>query len=863
MRYGQTNAGPAWRGIERVNLRERTVNRVQTAGMIIQLKSTLRTFGVLIAMAGIVLTVAPRQAWAQNAAQQATLARVGRSAANPNSVGALTGGAEATTVPLSKPGGLAFDAAGNLYFADTDDNVICEVNLAGVLTIVAGSGEQGFDGDNGAATSASLDSPVGVAVDSASNLYIADTHNNRIREVTGGVITTIAGTGVAGFSGDGGAATSAALDLPTAVAVDSKGNIYIADTNNHRVREISGTNISTIAGDGEQTYSGDNGPATAAGLDSPRGVAVDAAFNVYIGDTHNQLVRMVTFSTGIISTLAGTGVKGFTADGPATSAALAGPRGVAVDASGNVYFADSDNDRIRTVTGGNVNTIAGNGSEGFSGDTGLAVNASVDTPRAVAVIGNSVAFADSENNRIRAVNNGAIQTIAGVAPPGTESIALGGAMTAMYGTGSITASFSNGSLTATGSVTFYDGEGSSPSVIGTASLAANSASISTSQLSAGTHYIVASYGGDTNNAAVTSGVYVFVVTPAPLTAVANAVNLLYGQAIPALTGTLSGVLAQDSGKVTAAFSTLATITSAPGTYPIDIALTGSAAADYTLSLGAGSGAVAIAQAPTITTLTGSTAKPVAGAAFTLTAKVASTTSGTPTGTVSFFNGASMLSSTPTALSGGVATLTLSTLPVGALNIVAVYGGDTNFIASNSSTLGGTVISPDFTVAPSPAAQTLLPSASANYTITLTPTNPTFIYPVSLSASGLPAGVTATFAPASIPAGAAASTSTMTLSASNLAYQRNKTPSLGGMATRAALALLLLPMAFGRRARRAAARLSRAGRMLIALLALVALGAMSGCGGGGFFSHATQTYTVTVTAVSGPNTHTTDVTLTVQ
>lgn len=831
--------------------------------MTIKVKCTLRTFGMLIVAVGLVLTFWPRPAQAQNAAQQAALARLGRSGANPNSAGALPSGVEATTVPLSRPSGLVFDAAGNLYFADTDDNVIREVNLAGVLNTVAGDGEQGFDGDGGAATSASLDSPVGVAVDSAGNLYIADTHNNRVRKVSGGVITTIAGTGVAGFSGDGGTAGSAALNLPTAVAIDSNGNIYIADTDNHRIREISGTKITTIAGDGDQTYSGDGGLATAAGLDSPNGVAVDTAFNIYIGDTHNQRVRMVTFSTGIISTLAGTGVKGFTADGPAALAALARPRGLAVDGAGNVYFADSDNNRIRTITGGNVNTIAGTGSEGFSGDGGLSVNASTDTPGAVAVNGNSVVFADTENNRIRAVNKGTIQTIGGLAPPSAESLVIGSTVTAMYGTGSLTATFSNSGLTATGPVTFYDGEGSSPSVIGAASFAANSASISTSQLSAGTHYIVASYGGDANNAAVTSGVYVFAVAPAPLTAVANGVSLLYGQAIPAFTGTLSGVLAQDSGKVIAAFSTPATISSAPGIYPITIALTGPSAADYTLTLGAGSGAVVITQAPTITTLTGSSATPVAGAAFTLTAKVASTTSGTPTGTVSFFNGAAMLGSTPATLSGGVASLTLSTLPVGALNLVTVYSGDTNFISSTSSTLSGSVISPDFTVAPSPATQTVLPTASAKYTITLTPINPTFVYPVSLSASGLPAGVTATFAPPSIAAGAAVSTSTMTLSASNLVYQRHKTRSLGGMATPAALALLLLPMAFGRRGRRAAARLSRAGRMLIAVLALLVLSAVTGCGGGGFFSHTTQTYTITVTAVSGPDTHTTDVTLTVQ
>jgi sugar lactone lactonase YvrE len=843
---------------EQARLTERTTSAVQAT----RLTRVLHCLGVLTAVAGLILELAPVGAHAQNAAQRAALAQLGRlqARAHPNDIGS-----EAASVPLSQPHGLAFDTAGNLYIADTSNNIVREVNLAGVITTVAGTGEQGYGGDSGPATSALLDSPVGVVVDSAGNIYIGDTHNNRVREVvaSSGNIVTVAGTGVAGFSGDGGAATSAMLARPTAVAVDSSGNIYVADTNNHRIREISGTTITTVAGDGEQFYSGDGGLATAAGLNSPDGVAVDAAFNIYIGDTNNQRVRMVAAGTGMITTIAGTGVKGFTADGPAGSAALARPQGVAVDASGKVYLADSDNDRIRTINSGTVTTIAGSGAEGFAGDSGASTGASLDTPGAVAVSGTTVLLSDTENNRVRQVNSGTIQTIAGQAPPQTESLAIGGPLSAVYGTGTLTAAFSNGTNTGTGRVTFYDGLGANPVVIGSALLSGNSAPISASALSAGTHDIVASYAGDANNAPITSGVYVFVVTPAQLSAVANTLSLLYGQAIPTLTGTLSGVLPQDAGNVTAVFSTTATSTSAPGTYPIAVTLTGSAAGNYTVALGAGSGSMVIAQAPTTTTLTAGSTTPVLGTSVTLTATVASTTSGTPGGTVNFFNSGALLNATPATLTSGVATLDTTTLPVGPLSLTAVYSGNTDFVASTSSPLTLTELAPDFSITAAPAAQTVLPTQSVNYTINLTPANPTFVYPVSLSASGLPEGVTATFAPSSIAAGAGASTVTLTLSASGQAELRKSRKLFGGLESPAAFALLLLPLIFGRRARKTAARLSRAGKVLIALLALAVVSAIAGCGGGGYFIHPTKSYTVTVTAVSGPNTHSTDVTLTVQ
>ncbi len=826
-----------------------------------RLAAASRFAGRCLLYAGLIGSAGLLGAHAQNAAQQKALAQLLGAQSSSTSI---PSGVEATSVPLDMPGGLAFDSAGNLYVADTDHNVVREVSLAGIITTVAGTGDQGFAGDGGAATSAQLDSPVGVAVDSHNNIYIADTHNQRIREVSGGVINTIAGNGVAGFAGDGGPAASAEFDLPTALAMDSNGNLYIADTNNFRIRKISGGAITTVAGNGEQTFSGDGGLATAAGLDSPNGVAVDASFNLYIGDTHNQRVRLVTASTGIITTIAGNGVKTFNGDGTAVSAALARPRGVAIDSAGNIYIADSDNNRIRMISGGQLTTVAGNGQEGFTGDTNASTSASLDTPRAVAANGSTHVFSDTLNNRVRVISNNTVNTIAGLAPATSEQIVLSGATSGVYGTGTLTATFSNGGATGTGTVTFLDELGSTAATVGTASLSSNTAALDTSHLSAGTHLLVASYAGDAHNSPVVSGVFVYQVTQAPLVAVANAINMLYGQPTPTPSGTLTGVLPQDNGNVTAVFTTTATLTSAPGTYPISVALSGSAAANYTVSLGAGSGSVIIAKAPTHTTLGLSTSAPVFGAPLTITATVASTTSGTPTGSVIFYNGATQLNNTPVVLTNGVASLSISSLPVGSATLSVVYSGDTNFLGSTSSNLVSTIISPDFSIAATPASQTVLPQHSAAYSLTLTPVNSTMVYPVTLTAAGLPAGVTASFTPSSVAAGAGATTVTMTLSASATATNHPLplpwTPAGGS----AAFALLLLPLAFTRRMRQTAGRLGRAARLLILTIALGTLfGALSGCGGGGFFGHGTGSYTVTVTANNGPDTHTTNVTLVVK
>jgi len=327
-------------------------------------------------------------------------------------------GGPATAASLSGPYGVAVDAAGNIYVADTRNSRIRKVSPAGTITTVAGNGSPFFSGDGGPATAAALDRPYGVAVDPAGNVYVADTGNSRIRKVSpAGTITTVAGNGTSSFYGDGGPATAASLYAPGGVAVDAAGNIYVADSNNSRIRKVSpaGT-IATVAGNGQRGYSGDGGLAYVASLNGPSGVAVDAAGNLYIADTGNNRLRMVR-QTGTIATVAGNGGLRFYGDGgPATAASLFLPTGVAVDAAGNLYIADTRNDRIRKATpAGTITTVAGNGQVGYSGDGGPATAASLNYPRGSAVdAAGNLYVADGNNNRIREVSPaGTITTVAG------------------------------------------------------------------------------------------------------------------------------------------------------------------------------------------------------------------------------------------------------------------------------------------------------------------------------------------------------------------------------------------------------------------------------------------------------------------
>jgi uncharacterized protein (TIGR03437 family) len=330
------------------------------------------------------------------------------------------GSQPALSAPLGQIEGVAADAAGNIYIADPSNNVVVKISPDGTLVTVAGNGIQGFSGDGGIATSATLNSPTGIALDPAGNLYIAEVNGNRIRKVDmTGVITTLAGTGSNGFSGDGSAATKATLNSPSGIAVDGNGNVYFADTANQRIRKVNAAgNISTIAGTGASGYSGDNGPAANAVLNLSIiycNLALDAAGNLYFGDGGNNRIRKIDTS-GVITTIAGTGTGGYSGDsGSAISAQIRQPAGIALDTGGNLYFCDLGNGRLRRIDAkGIITTIAGNGGFDLAGDGGPALSASFSGPFGVALdVAGNLYVSDSFSRRLREISAGIINTIAG------------------------------------------------------------------------------------------------------------------------------------------------------------------------------------------------------------------------------------------------------------------------------------------------------------------------------------------------------------------------------------------------------------------------------------------------------------------
>ncbi|MBP2401658.1 NHL repeat-containing protein [Streptomyces syringium] len=323
-------------------------------------------------------------------------------------------GHTATAADLYHPNAVATDAFGNVYIADTGNHRVRRVDAkTRTISTVAGNGELDFSGDDGPAIDAALSSPCGVALDAEGNLYIADTGNHRVRKVDAKTqaITTYAGDDSAGFDGDEKAADEASLYTPFGVVVDSGGDLYIADTDNHRVRKVDAKTrtITTVAGNGEQDFSGDDEPAVHAALNRPRGVAVDPHGNLYIADTDNDRVRRVDAKTRTITTVVGDGSAIFSNDfGAAVHAGLNRPRSVAVDSGGSLYVADTGNHRVRRVDAKTqtITTFAGDGSADYGGDGGPAAKASLNGPCGAAVSSDgSLYIADTRNNRVRKVSS--------------------------------------------------------------------------------------------------------------------------------------------------------------------------------------------------------------------------------------------------------------------------------------------------------------------------------------------------------------------------------------------------------------------------------------------------------------------------
>ncbi len=319
-------------------------------------------------------------------------------------------GGPAVKAQLNGPFDVGFDPAGNLYFSDTFNHRIRRIDAhTGVISTLAGIGIAGYSGDGGPATAASFNEPYGIAVDRSANIFVADRHNHCVRRIDGasGVITTFAGNGRSGYSGDGGPAAEAGMVEPNGLGFDpAQTRLFIADVADHRVRVVdlaSGT-ITTFAGTGEAAHSGDGGPAAAAGVFGARAVKVAPDETVYILERQGSTLRAVDPRTGIITTIAGTGARGYSGDGgPAREAVFDAPKEFALDPSGDILIVDTENHAIRRIDAGAgvVQTIAG-GRKGSGGDGGAATAAGLGRPHG-AVVGadGAIYIGDTENHRIR------------------------------------------------------------------------------------------------------------------------------------------------------------------------------------------------------------------------------------------------------------------------------------------------------------------------------------------------------------------------------------------------------------------------------------------------------------------------------
>jgi hypothetical protein len=785
---------------------------------------------------GVLFVVEAATAHAQGPVLVVQPSAIVRTVAGTGTEGLSGDSGPASSAKIASPTAIVTDAAGNLYFADRDNHSIRKIDTAGTITTVAGSGLEGYGGDGGPATSAMLDSPTGVAIDRAGNLFVADTNNHRIREVSNGVITTYAGTGAASFCGDGGPPAFACLFLPKGIAFDSSGGLYIADSGNNRVRLITGGIISTIAGAAFQGDAGDGGPSAAAALDVPTGVMVDSSGTLYIADASNERIRAV--SGGVISAFAGTSTEGYSGDGgPATAAQMAMPLSVREDVFGRFLIADTNNQVIRQVVSGTITSVAGTDLEGPALGNSPAA-AVFDTPTDTVPVITGFYVTDTNNQRIRRVDYSALDF--GNVPVGSTSgakpITLGNS-----GTANVTIS----SLQISGSAFHVVSGGSCPATLPFTITPSTSCIVNVVfSPNATTTYaektLLTDNAPGSPQTVIATGVGV--LNPTTLALTAHPAAPVYGDAVTILakiSDTAPASVPLPTGQIsfTNAGTPVGTQTVAQasatesqpllqaGTHPISAAYGGDSfyspsAVDLSLTVTKATPTISLVSVPA----------PIAdGTPAVLTASVQSAAS-VPTGSVVFLDGTTVLGTAPLD-SAGIATLKISALPPGSHSVSGRYAGDSNFNTVTSENLGQ-----------STGAFTLKASAgSANGTsevvnLTVTPVNG-FNQSVSLSCSSLPANAGCGFSPSNLTLnGLNPATTSLTITT------QTSCSNTGGSATFSGSLLLPCVFFFG--------IFSRRKRLRAFLFAACVFLVSSGCAGQKVTCFTPEgNYTITITGTS--------------
>jgi hypothetical protein len=733
-------------------------------------------------------------------------------------------GGAAPAATLAGPAAMTADAAGNVYVAERDNHIVRKIDTLGNISTFAGTGIEGFGGDGGPATAAFLDSPAGVTVDSAGNLYVADTHNHRIRKISGGVITTIAGNGVQDYCGDGGPALAARLHSPRGLTFDANGNLYIADSENERVRVISGGIISTFAGTGVQGMLGDGGPATSAQLNTPAGVSIDTAGNIYISDSNSNRIRVVS-TAGIISGLAGSGGLGYSGDGgPAMAATLADPESVRQDPFGHFLIADSNNNEVREISSGTITSVAGIDLEGSNAGSQTPATAMFDQPKDTWPQVTGFFLADYNNERVRRVDFASLDfgnQGAGV-PSATLPITLGNSGTTPATVTSVQLSGAAFSVSPAGNcpltLPFTITAGTSciiaivfdPAALG---VFGETATIADTAAGSPQTVILAGVGILNSTSVVLTAQPAAIVYGDPVTLTAQIQSPATGGA--AFTGTV----ALEDGATLIATQPV-NVGAAQFPLPLETAgihsFTANYSGDANYSPGSGTLTLAVAKAtPTISLM--SVPSPITpGFPLTLSASVQSPAS-TPTGSVEFFDGATLLGSVSLDGAGG-ASFNIANLSASSHSFTAVYTGDSNFISVTSQPIDAQGAGAFFTLSSENGKSH---GFEAEIPIDVTPENG-FNSSVMLTCSGLPADSSCAFSPSLVNVDGKAVSSLLVIETETHCQQPGAPHSLTASLFDVP-PLLLIAILFVRRKRTAAG-------ILLVLFVAVHLGGCVGCAG---------------------------------